>query len=95
MGVAINNPVGSVSVKPAPVNAVDAFGLASVNLSILLAPCAIGEVKKALERVGSTGRGQPVMVTLSMPNEAAGLFDDAPIALILNVVVPAPVDTAA
>lgn len=38
LGVAINNPVGKVSEKPTPVNAVDALGLASVNRRTLLVP---------------------------------------------------------
>ena len=72
-GSAINKPVGRMSEKPTPVNAV-ALGLASVNLSVLTLPCTIGLVKKLFESVGSFwGLGQPVMTTLSRLNFAFGL----------------------
>ena len=64
-GVAINKPVGRVSANPTPVNAVDAFGLANVNVRVLVLPCGIVVGENAFESVGSTGRGQPVIITLS------------------------------
>ena len=70
LGVATNNPVGRVSEKPTPVNAVEAFGLARVKRKVLLVPCGIGDVRKDLESVGLTGRGHPVIVILSRSTEA-------------------------
>ena len=69
-GVATSSPVGKVSVNPTPVNAVEAFGLVRVNCRVLFVPRGIGDVRKDLESVGSTGRGQPVMITLSKYNAA-------------------------
>ena len=60
--MAINKPVGRVSVKPTPVNAVAVLGLVSVKVRALFVPCAIVVGEKAFESVGTTGRGQPVMV---------------------------------
>ena len=47
----------------------------------------VGE--KALESVGSTGRGQPVMVTLSRNTEASGLLFCAPATIMRKYVVGA------
>lgn len=83
-----------MSVNPTPVNALEVLGFANVNVSVLALPCAIVVGENAFERVGSDGRGQPVIVILSRPNEAFGLLEGAPMALILNVVVLVPVVVA-
>lgn len=64
-GLATNKPVGSVSEKPTPANAVAVLGLVRVNLNVLVAARAIGDVKKLFDKVGKTGRGQPVIEILS------------------------------
>ena len=89
------NPEGKTSVNETPVKAVVVLGLVSVNVSVLVLPVPMEVGEKLFERVGTVGRGQPVMVTLSMPKEAFGLLDAAPIAFILKVVVLVPVATAA
>jgi hypothetical protein len=60
LGVAINRPLGRVSEKPTPVNAVAVLGFVSVNRKVLVLPRGIGEVRKLFESVGSMGRAQPV-----------------------------------
>jgi len=92
LGVAINKPVGRVSEKPTPVNAVAVFGLVNVNLRVLELPWEIGEVRKLFESVGTTGSEQPVMTISSINTADVVLL--APIALILKAVVPAPVVVA-
>src|SRR5687767_13447967 len=66
LGVATNKPVGRVSEKPTPANAVTVFGLVNVNLRVLELPWEIGDVRKLFESVGSTGSEQPVMIISSI-----------------------------
>jgi hypothetical protein len=60
LGVLITSPLGRVSEKPTPVNALG-LGLAKVNVSVLALPKAMVVGEKALESVGTEGRGQPVI----------------------------------
>jgi hypothetical protein len=55
-------PSGRTSVNETPVKDVVALGFASVNVSVLVLPVPIEVGEKLLERVGTTGRVQPVMV---------------------------------
>jgi hypothetical protein len=88
------NPSGKTSEKDKPLKDVVVLGFVTVNVKVLVLFCAIEVGEKLLLSVGAVGRGHPVIVTLSIPKEASGLFEAAPIALILNVVVLAPVDAA-
>jgi hypothetical protein len=92
LGVAITKPTGRVSVKPTPVKA-DPLGLVKANRRVLVPPCAIGEVRKLFERVGTTGRGHPLMVILSRRTEAVAWFPLVA-AVMRNQVVLAPVVAA-
>ena len=86
-------PAGSTSENETPVKA-EVLGLVSVKVNVLVLPVPMLVGEKLLERFGTVGRGQPVMVMLSRPTEAFGLLDAAPIALILKVVVLLPVVVA-
>jgi hypothetical protein len=68
-GVATTKPSGRVSVYPTPAKS-DPLGLVNVKRRVLVPPWAMGEVRKLFERVGTTGRGQPLMVILSRSIEA-------------------------
>ena len=63
-----------------------------VNVSVEVPPERIGFGAKRFEMIGGLILGQPVMVMLSRLAAAAAL--DAPAILILNVVVPRPVEAA-
>ncbi len=65
LGELINNPVGKVSEKLTPARLL-VLGLVKVNLSVLASSCAMGSVANALLSVGGSGRGHPVMLTLSI-----------------------------
>ena len=93
-GLATNNPVGRVSEKPTPVNAVVVLGLVRVNRSVLVLPCGMGEVRKLFESVGSTGRGQPLILMLSIYNTPLDGVVFAPAALMRKEVVLVPVVVA-
>ncbi len=72
-GLLTSNPLGNSSVKPTPVKEV-ALGLVNVKVSWLVLPVEMGEVAKAFISVGSSsGRGQPVITTLSRAISANGL----------------------
>lgn len=92
--VATVRPEGRTSEKETPVNDVLVLGFVNVNVNVLALPVPMLVGEKLLERVGTVGRGQPVMVILSSPSEAFGLLDGAPKALILKVVVLVPVVVA-
>ena len=63
-GVATTRPAGSVSVKPTPVSAVPAFGLVSVNVSVVVPFTRMPGAPKAFAIVGG-----PIAVSVtSLPD---------------------------
>ena len=87
-GVVTARPAGRVSEKLTLVKEV-ALGLVKAKVSVLLLPKGMDVGEKDLESVGGTGRGQPVMVTLSRNTEASGLLFCAPATIIRKYVVAA------
>lgn len=63
-GVLITSPSGKISEKPTPFREVE-FGLCMVKVKVLALPRAILSGEKLLARVGTEGRGQPEIETLS------------------------------
>lgn len=62
-------PVGSVSLKVAPVSATVVFGLVSVKVRVDVPPTPIVGCTNALVKVGAVGIPQPVKVTPSINTE--------------------------
>lgn len=96
VGVPVSSrPLGRVSLKPTPVKAV-LFGLVNEKVRVLtvgvppLSAMVVGE--KDLERVGTTGRGQPAMVMLS--NNALAVGSLLPTRRMRNQVFETPVVAA-
>jgi len=58
----IVKPSGKTSVKETPVKELVELGFVSVNVSVLVLPVEIVVGEKLLDRVGTVGRAQPVMV---------------------------------
>ena len=87
-GVLITNPVGRVSEKLIAESAA-AFGFVNVNVRVLALPCAMVVGENAFESVGTTGRGQPLMTTLSRAMEETTVppVPFMAVALIRNLVV--------
>ena len=59
------SPLGRVSVKLTPVNAIPVFGFVTVNVKVDVAPIATGFGENALLMVGGAGVPQPAKLTLS------------------------------
>ena len=55
-------PSGKTSVNETPVNAVVELGFVSVKVNVLVLPVGIVVGEKLLDKVGTVGRAQPVMV---------------------------------
>ena len=87
-GVPINKPVGSVSENPAPVRSL-LLGLAKVNVKVLLVASGMEDGENDLESVGTSGRGQPSILTLSSSTEAVAWLPRVT-AVIRNQVLAAP-----
>ena len=93
-GVATVTPVGSVSLKAAPVNGVAKLELVNVNVRVEFLPAAIVGGVKALVSVGCAGTAQPVKAMLSMANSAFACWALlVPCALMRNT-VDSPLDAA-
>ena len=73
-------PLGRVSVKLIPVNAMPVFGFVTVNVNVEVEPAATGSGEKLLLIVEGEGVPQPVKITLSR-------FKSAP---LLGVLAPKP-----
>jgi hypothetical protein len=91
LGVSITRPLGRVSEKPTPVRAV-VLGLAKVKVTVLALPWGMDVGEKALESVGTSGRGQPLMTTLSIHKGDVLVF--APAAWTKKRVLVVPVVAA-
>ena len=73
------SPLGRVSMKAIPLNAMVVFGLVNVNVSVEVAPAATEFGEKDLVIVGEDGVPQPVNVTLSRLKSAPLLGVLAPV----------------
>ena len=73
LGVLITSPPGKASEKLTPANAL-VLELLSVNVNVLALPVEMEVGENALEIVGTVGRGQPVIVTLSRNSVSSVLF---------------------
>ena len=91
LGVLITKPAGRLSVKPTPVKTL-ALGLVNVKVRVLAFPWGTEVGEKALDNVGGTGRGHPVITTLS--RFSAFVLSFAPAALMKNRVREVPVVAA-
>jgi hypothetical protein len=97
-GVEITTPAGNVSLKPTPVNAVEAFGLVMVKLSVLVPPTAmlvgakdlviVGAAMPATVRVAVAVKPVPPSVELTVPVVLTFVPAVVPVTLTLKVQEP-------